>query len=405
MRGPQWRTMDRCRWRTAWAVRWASRAGRVLEWEESLNVLSNLRLGVATGIADSVSYFAIDELQLIAQPAHLQCRLGGTSDEHALNAARADLFRERFVCISASTHQRNCAGTMYALIVHGGAGQWQEERLPRAIEGVERALDVGISILSREGSAVDAVEQAVMVLEDDPVFDAGTGSYANTDGDVEMDAIIDRSTGRFSARWPQFAICAIPFRARKVMEDTPHCLLAGEGASRFAHANGFDFISNELLIGDATHPAHDTVGAVALDIRGRIAVATSTGGTRDKMPGRVGDSPIYGAGAFADEVCGVSATGVGEYIMRVLLAKFVADRSRADYHQNSRRKAESRASQTYRVPVVSFASTAMDALGGITIPSLCPSRMWTDAGNISSAANALSSTSNLRMQLMSCSST
>ncbi len=215
---------------------------------------------------------------------------------------------------------------MYALIVHGGAGQWQEERLPRAIEGVERALDVGISILSREGSAVDAVEQAVMVLEDDPVFDAGTGSYANTDGDVEMDAIIaDGSTGRFGA------VAAIrnlrhPISvARKVMEDTPHCLLAGEGASRFAHANGFDFISNELLIGDATHPAHDTVGAVALDIRGRIAVATSTGGTRDKMPGRVGDSPIYGAGAFADEVCGVSATGVGEYIMRVLLAKFVAD--------------------------------------------------------------------------------
>lgn len=215
---------------------------------------------------------------------------------------------------------------MYALIVHGGAGQWQEERLPRAIEGVERALDVGISILSRDGSAIDAVEQAVMVLEDDPVFDAGTGSYANTDGDVEMDAIIaDGFTGRFGAVAAIRNLRHPVSVARKVMEETPHCLLAGEGATRFAHANGFDFISNQLLIGDATHPAHDTVGAVALDIRGRIAVATSTGGTRDKMPGRVGDSPIFGAGAYADATCGVSATGVGEYIMRVLLSKIVAD--------------------------------------------------------------------------------
>ena len=215
---------------------------------------------------------------------------------------------------------------MYALIVHGGAGQWQDDRLPRAIEGVERALDVGISILSRDGSAIDAVEQAVMVLEDDPVFDAGTGSYANTDGDVEMDAIIaDGSAGRFGAVAAIRNLRHPVSVARKIMDDTPHCLLVGEGATRFAHANGFDFISNELLIGDATHPAHATVGAVALDIRGRIAVATSTGGTRDKMPGRVGDSPIFGAGVYADATCGVSATGVGEYIMRVLLSKFVAD--------------------------------------------------------------------------------
>ena len=109
------------------------------------------------------------------------------------------------------------------------------------------------------------------------------------------------------------------------MEDTPHCLLVGEGATRFALANGFDFIANELLLGGASHPIGDTVGAVALDERGRIAAATSTGGTRGKLPGRVGDSPIFGSGAYADPACGVSATGIGEFIMRSLLAKFVAD--------------------------------------------------------------------------------
>lgn len=215
---------------------------------------------------------------------------------------------------------------MRALIIHGGAGQWPPGRLPRALDGVERALDVGWSILNRGGAAIDAAEQAVCIMEDDPVFDAGTGSYANTDGEIEMDAIIvDGMVGRFGA------VAAIqnvrhPISvARKVMEDTPHCMLAGNGATRFALENGFDFIATELLLGEAANPISDTVGAVALDERGRIAAATSTGGTRGKLPGRVGDSPIFGAGAYADARCGVSATGVGEYIMRALLAKFVAD--------------------------------------------------------------------------------
>jgi beta-aspartyl-peptidase (threonine type) len=215
---------------------------------------------------------------------------------------------------------------MHAIIVHGGAGQWLEERLPRALEGVGRALDIGNAILARSGSALDAVEQAVTVLEDDPAFDAGTGSYANTDGDVEMDAIIADGTGeRFGAVAAIRNVRHPVSVARKVMEDTPHCLLAGDGAARFALANGFDFIANELLLGGASHPIGDTVGAVALDERGRIAAATSTGGTRGKLPGRVGDSPIFGSGAYADPACGVSATGIGEFIMRSLLAKFVAD--------------------------------------------------------------------------------
>jgi beta-aspartyl-peptidase (threonine type) len=215
---------------------------------------------------------------------------------------------------------------MHAIIVHGGAGRWLEERLPRALEGVGRALDIGNAILARSGSALDAVEQAVSMLEDDPVFDAGTGSYANTDGDVEMDAIIaDGTGGRFGAVAAIRNVRHPVSVARKVMEDTPHFLLAGDGATRFALANGFDFIANELLLGGTSHAIGDTVGTVALDERGRIAAATSTGGTRGKLPGRVGDSPIFGSGAYADPACGVSATGIGEFIMRSLLAKFVAD--------------------------------------------------------------------------------
>ncbi|NUM54045.1 MAG: isoaspartyl peptidase/L-asparaginase [Candidatus Hydrogenedentes bacterium] len=215
---------------------------------------------------------------------------------------------------------------MHALAVHGGAGQWPEEKVQRALDGVSRALDIGQAILARGGAALDAVEQAVQVMEDDPVFDAGTGSYANTDGEVEMDAIIaDGASGRFGSVAAVRNVRHPIAVARKVMDDTPHCLLVGEGATRFAHANGFDFIPNELLLGESFHPIHDTVGAVALDSYGRLAVATSTGGTRGKMPGRVGDSPIFGAGAYADAACAVSSTGVGEFIMRALLAKFVAD--------------------------------------------------------------------------------
>ncbi|MDZ4859276.1 MAG: isoaspartyl peptidase/L-asparaginase family protein [Candidatus Hydrogenedentes bacterium] len=215
---------------------------------------------------------------------------------------------------------------MYAIIIHGGAGQWPSERLHRAQEGVERALHVGTSILIRNGTALDAVENAVRILEDDPVFDAGTGSYANTDGEVEMDAIIaDGATGKFGAVAAIRNVRNPVSVARKIMEETPHCLLAGNGATRFAHANGFEFTPTQILLGDAASPLGDTVGAVALDERGHIAVATSTGGTRGKMPGRVGDSPLFGCGAYANINCGVSTTGVGEYIMRTLLAKTVGD--------------------------------------------------------------------------------
>ncbi|GMU92257.1 MAG: hypothetical protein AMXMBFR4_13150 [Candidatus Hydrogenedentota bacterium] len=211
-----------------------------------------------------------------------------------------------------------------ALVVHGGAGRWRADQLARTQSGMERALDAGVAVLKASGSALDAVEAAVMVLEDDPVFNAGVGSHPNADGEIEMDAIVvDGSTRNFGAvaaiRHVRHPVSA----ARKVLERTPHCLLAGEGATRFAHECGFPFVSTSELLEPA--PTHDTVGAVALDEEGRIAAATSTGGTRNKMPGRIGDAPVIGSGAFADDSCGVSATGQGEYIMRVMLSRSVAE--------------------------------------------------------------------------------
>lgn len=216
---------------------------------------------------------------------------------------------------------------MIALIVHGGAGKWPEDKHAGAKAGCEAARDAGYRLLSEGASAMEAVEHAVRLIEDHPLFNAGTGSHPNTAGEVEMDAlIVDGAARDFGAvagiRNVQHPISV----ARKVMECTPHRFLVSEGATQFAHANGFPFFQTERLVVPAgANPAQDTVGAVALDHAGRIAAATSTGGTRDKMPGRVGDSPIIGCGGYADARCGVSATGVGEYLMRVMMARSVAE--------------------------------------------------------------------------------
>jgi len=216
---------------------------------------------------------------------------------------------------------------MIAIIVHGGAGRWPENKHAAAKAACESARNAAYRLLKEGATALDAVECAVQILEDDPLFNAGTGSHPNTAGEVEMDAlIVDGAARDFGAvagiRNVQHPISV----ARKVMEATPHRFLVADGATQFARATGFGFFPTERLVVPAgTNPAQDTVGAVALDQAGRIAAATSTGGTRDKMPGRVGDSPIIGCGGFADSRCGVSSTGVGEYLMRVMMARSVAE--------------------------------------------------------------------------------
>ncbi len=280
------------------------------------------------------------------------------------------------------------------LLVHGGAWAIPAADAAAHESGVRAALEAGHAILSRGGSALDAVEAAVTVLEDDPTFDAGRGSFLTSDGRVQLDALL-MDGGRMKAGG---VACVERLRnpihaARLVLEDSPHVYFVGAGAEEFAAAHGIALIDNselvldrerhrlaaaqsrhaagladetfsgELLIDDkgpetAFQPAegadknrmvgaegarpsgqdsgedsHDTVGAVALDIHGNLAAATSTGGTLNKTPGRVGDSSLIGCGCYADNLAAaVSLTGWGEPIMKLVLGKWATDRVAAGTH-------------------------------------------------------------------------
>jgi L-asparaginase / beta-aspartyl-peptidase len=220
---------------------------------------------------------------------------------------------------------------MAVIVVHGGAGAWPEDRQAQASEGCVIAVQAGYSVLMQNGSALDAVEQAVVLLEDEPIFNAGRGSHFNHAGHVEMDAMICDGAARDLGAVAAIRNVSNPITvARMVMEFTEHCMLAGDGATKFAHAQGVPFFSDEELRGMHLPPTiGDTVGAVAVDDEGGIASATSTGGTRDKHAGRVGDSPLYGCGGYADADCGISATGDGEALIKATFARAVAEEIRA----------------------------------------------------------------------------
>jgi len=223
-----------------------------------------------------------------------------------------------------------------AIVVHGGAGGWSDadDNLIEARRACEEAAAAGRAVLARGGSALDAVEAAVILLEDCPALDAGRGSYPNADGFVEMDALImdgrDLGMGAIAAIQRVRHPVAL---ARRVMEDSGHNFLVAAGADAFADSIGFPRCDvSELLVeaepaaGADSGPLGDTVGAVAIDSEGNVAAATSTGGTANKRPGRVGDSPLVGSGAYADNwTAGVSATGYGEALMRVVISKRVCD--------------------------------------------------------------------------------
>jgi L-asparaginase / beta-aspartyl-peptidase len=218
---------------------------------------------------------------------------------------------------------------MTALIIHGGAGTVSDGAIEVKRSGLENTLLKAAAILQGGGSALDAAEFAVRCLEDDPVFNAGHGSCPNIEGEVEMDAIIvDGTTLNFGAVGGIKNVGNPVAVARKLMANGKHSFLVGSGATRFAHASGFEFVPDEDLMAGTDKPgcALGTVGAVALDSQGRIAAATSTGGTAKKLPGRVGDSPLIGCGAIADSsVGGVSATGEGEFLMRIMISRVVLD--------------------------------------------------------------------------------
>jgi beta-aspartyl-peptidase (threonine type) len=256
------------------------------------------------------------------------------------------------------------------LLVHGGAWAIPKDAEAAHESGVRAALEAGYAVLDRGGAAVDAVEAAVMVMEDDPTFDAGRGSFLTADGRVQLDALL-MDGGRMLAGG---VACVERLRnpikaARLVLEKSPHVYFVGAGAEAFAAAHGMELIENGELVlerererlklaqaraaagladdtfsdlADDKAPetavvleerdsydadSHDTVGAVALDAKGDVAAATSTGGTLNKTPGRVGDSSLIGCGCYADNLAAaVSLTGWGEPIMKLVLGKWATDR-------------------------------------------------------------------------------
>jgi beta-aspartyl-peptidase (threonine type) len=246
------------------------------------------------------------------------------------------------------------------LVVHGGAWAMPDDMVDAHIRGVSNALAAGWRVLNgdRGGTALDAVEEAVVIMEDDETFDAGRGSFLNRDGKVQLDALImDGATLRAGGVGCVERLRNPVRAARKILSESPHVYFVADGAERFAAEHGILLCSNDDLIipreverlreyqaEAARRPAtqdgndlfagshdptisHDTVGAVALDRNGNIAAATSTGGTLNKAPGRLGDSSLIGCGCYANnESAAVSTTGWGEPIMKLVLAKWTADR-------------------------------------------------------------------------------
>ena len=233
----------------------------------------------------------------------------------------------------------------WSILVHGGAGDVVRSSVGAHVAGCERAAAEGAKVLAAGGSALDAVERAIEVLESDPLFNAGTGACLDSDGHLSLDAsIMDGHELRAGA------VCALrafehPIAiARRVMDATPHVLLAADGAARFAIGQGFVAADEGAMITEAARVrweaarakgttegwAGGTVGAVARDERGHVAAATSTGGMVNKLAGRVGDSPLIGAGTYADDEAGAcSTTGHGEAMIRVCLAKTAVEAMRA----------------------------------------------------------------------------
>ncbi|MEO0102120.1 MAG: isoaspartyl peptidase/L-asparaginase family protein [candidate division WOR-3 bacterium] len=229
------------------------------------------------------------------------------------------------------------------LVIHGGAGRWQEKSLVEAQKGIERALKISYPILENTNSALKAVLEAIRVMEDDPIFNCGKGSSLTIDGRIQMDAAVMTSDGKFGAVGAIENVRHPIDIAYKVMTETSHLLIVGDGAKKLARFWGFlpyNPITQKAkealarlrkrpklwyLPGLKRYLSLGTVGAVALDRYGRFAAANSTGGYTGKLPGRIGDTPIYGAGTWACQYGAAVGTGVGEELIRSFLCKKVGD--------------------------------------------------------------------------------
>lgn len=245
------------------------------------------------------------------------------------------------------------AAPRWSIAIHGGAGTIARENMTPEQDAAYRAalqaaLDAGARVLREGGSAMDAVAAAIMPMEDDPLFNAGRGAVFTWDGEIELDAsIMDGSTRDAGAVAGVTGIRHPIALARKVMTDSPHVMLAGEGAEAFAAEEGLEIMPPEWFETERRRESLErmkaeklsaidvdlkfgTVGAVALDSQGNMAAGTSTGGMTGKRWGRIGDAPIIGAGTYADNrACAVSATGWGEFFIRVGVAHEICARLRA----------------------------------------------------------------------------
>jgi len=293
------------------------------------------------------------------------------------------------------------------IVVHGGAGKWSSERSQAGLEGVKRAATTGFDILNNGGSAVDAVMEAVAVMEDDGAFNAGYGSSLNIERGVEMEASIMNGKTLQAGAAGLLRDIRNPVRlARIVMEKTDHVFVVGKGAEKLAKLFNLErrnpmsdlrlkyYEEQKKLLLDGkfelpklaelikTHPdlfQLETVGAVALDKNGNVAAATSTGGFPLKLPGRIGDSPLIGCGTYADNNAGAcSATGVGEIAIRLALSKTVCN-----YMENGKTAQEAveeaitlvntRISATYN----HIGLIAVDPYGRVGAAHNSPNMCWT----------------------------
>jgi beta-aspartyl-peptidase (threonine type) len=295
--------------------------------------------------------------------------------------------------------QRKMQNGKFGLVIHGGAGTIERSKMTPEREreyraGLKRALTAGYEILKRGGSSVDATEAAVRALEDDPHFNAGKGSVFTSAGTNEMDAaIMDGNTLNAGAVAALKHIKNPVSLARLVMDKSGHVMMDGEGAEVFAKGNGVELVDQKYFytserwdalqkikaaeknrtggagkaVAITDQDRHGTVGAVALDARGDLAAATSTGGTTNKRPGRIGDSPVIGAGTYANNAtCAVSATGDGEYFIRATVGHDIS--ALMEYRGMSLKEA----AQSVLDKVARLGGTggliAIDRKGDITLP-------------------------------------
>jgi L-asparaginase / beta-aspartyl-peptidase len=240
------------------------------------------------------------------------------------------------------------------LVVHGGAGDYSQvtpEQITIRSAAMTKAMEAGYRVLAHAGSSLDAVEATIRVMEDSGAFDAGQGAFYTQEGEPELDAAIMDGRTLSAGAVASVKHIANPISlARLVMEKTPHVLLVGEGAEQFGKSQGVDLVSPYYFFNEpgwkqyqelkaaarksktsqlTGNEVHGTVGVVALDQAGNLAAGTSTGGTTWKMPGRVGDSPLIGAGTYANnDGCAISATGVGEFFIRNVVAADICARVR-----------------------------------------------------------------------------